>query len=177
LASFGPAELLPGPKSGSAIAAGASAPSTAKVLNARAMRFFIVVLLRGMDRSASTQHSGSSTVTRSADKHSRPKKVCALTLSGARRACQGEPTSATRQGPSPSDGTDNQSNNASVTGLSLHAAVFAPPPFRSAIGRSAVSKHMRSEFCLSRQVSLLDANVLIAKDRQSTVRRPIHCTV
>src|SRR5829696_1795828 len=41
LASFGPPPLLPGPNDGSAIAAGASAPSTASVVKARAMRFFM----------------------------------------------------------------------------------------------------------------------------------------
>src|SRR5215207_2212639 len=41
LASFGPPPLLPGPNDGSAIAAGASAPSTASVVTAKAMRFFM----------------------------------------------------------------------------------------------------------------------------------------
>jgi len=38
---LGPPPLLPGPNAGSAIAAGASAPSTASVVNATPMRFFM----------------------------------------------------------------------------------------------------------------------------------------
>src|SRR5829696_560800 len=44
LASFGPPPLLPGPNDGSASAAGASAPSTPRVVSATAMRFFILSL-------------------------------------------------------------------------------------------------------------------------------------
>src|SRR5829696_9608466 len=41
LASLGPPPLLPGPNDGSAIAAGASAPSTDSVVKTTAMRFFM----------------------------------------------------------------------------------------------------------------------------------------
>ena len=45
--SFGPLLLLPGPKSGSASAAGASAPSTPSVANAIARRFLMSTSIMG----------------------------------------------------------------------------------------------------------------------------------
>src|SRR5829696_10013581 len=63
LASFGPPPLLPGPKLGSASAAGASAPSTPNVANRIATRFLMVYLhhwISDPSRDAPLTLSGSA---------------------------------------------------------------------------------------------------------------------